>query len=122
MRLEVIKINQTEIAEIISDELVIQNVAEATDLLGDIYYQGYDQVIIYEKNISPEFFDLKTKIAGEILQKFSMYRVSLFIVGDVSRYENKSLKDFIFESNKGKHVNFLSSREAVVEAFSKTNQ
>ncbi len=122
MRLEVIKINQTEIAEIISDELVIQNVAEATDLLGNIYYQGYDQVIIYEKNISPEFFDLKTKIAGEILQKFSMYRIRLFIVGDVSRYENKSLKDFIFESNKGKHVNFLSSREAVVEAFSKTNQ
>lgn len=122
MRLEVIKINQTEIAEIISDELVIQNVAEATDLLGNIYYQGYDQVIIYEKNISPEFFDLKTKIAREILQKFSMYRIRLFIVGDVSRYENKSLKDFIFESNKGKHVNFLSSREAVVEAFSKTNQ
>ncbi|WP_449401649.1 DUF4180 domain-containing protein [Chryseobacterium wanjuense] len=55
-----------------------------------------DKVIIHEKNITPEFFDLKTKIAGDILQKFSNYRVKLAIVGDFSKYESKSIKDFIF--------------------------
>ncbi|WP_348647066.1 DUF4180 domain-containing protein [Arenibacter sp. F26102] len=33
----------------------------------------------------------------------------LFIIGDFSTYESKSLKDFIYESNKVTHVNFASN-------------
>ena len=39
-------------------------------------------------------------MAGEILQKFSNYRVRLAIVGDFTPYSSKSIKDFIYESNK----------------------
>ncbi len=104
-------INNIKIAEIISDQIVIQSVQDGLDLLGDLYYQGFDKLIIYEKNLTPEFFDLKTKIAGDILQKFSNYRVSLAIVGDFGKYESKSIRDFIFESNKTKHINFTETLE-----------
>lgn len=104
-------VNDIKIAEIISDKTVIQSVQDGLDLLGDIYYQGFDKLIVYEKNITPEFFDLKTKIAGDILQKFSNYRVSLAIVGDFGKYESKSIRDFIFESNKAKHINFTGTLE-----------
>ena len=60
-----------------------------------------------------DFFDLKNGIAGEILQKFSNYRVSLIIVGDFSKYASKSLNDFIYESNKGRHINFVASTTEV---------
>jgi len=103
--------NNIKIAEIISDKMIIQSVQDGLDLLGDIYYQGFDKLIIYEKNLTPEFFDLKTKIAGDILQKFSNYRVSLAIVGDFGKYESKSIRDFIFESNKTKHINFSETLE-----------
>jgi len=76
-------------------------------------------VIIYEKNITPEFFDLKTKIAGDILQKFSNYRMGLAIIGDFSQYESKSMKDFIFESNKTRHINFVETLKEALEKFSK---
>ncbi len=117
MKLEVIKISQTEMVEVISDDLVIQSAADGLDLLGNIYYQGYDQVIVHARNISPDFFDLTTKMAGEILQKFATYRVRLMIVGDFSIYASKSLKDFIFESNRGKHVNFLESKAEALRAI-----
>lgn len=104
-------INTIKIAEVISDEMIIHTTEDSLDLLGNIYYQGFDKVIIYEKNITPEFFDLKTKIAGDILQKFSNYRVSLAIVGDFEKYESKSIRDFIFESNNTKHVNFVDTLE-----------
>lgn len=100
------EINNTKIAEIISDDVIIQSAQDGLDLMGNIYYQGYDKVILHEKNISHEFFDLKTKMAGEILQKFSNYRIGLAIIGNFSKYESKSMRDFIFESNKTKHVNF----------------
>jgi len=110
--------NQT-IAELRANDYIWRTIEDGKDVMGDIYYQGFDKLIIYEKNIHPDFFDLKTKIAGEILQKFSNYRIRLVIVGNFTKYESKSLKDFIFESNKGKLVNFLGSLE---EALIKLTQ
>ncbi|MCT2406487.1 DUF4180 domain-containing protein [Chryseobacterium antibioticum] len=112
-------INTTKIAEIISDEIIIKSAQDGLDLLGDIYYQGFDKLIIYEHNITPEFFDLKTKMAGDILQKFSNYRVGLAIVGDFEKYQSKSIRDFIFESNKTKHINFVELLKDALNNFSK---
>ncbi|MGC3979548.1 MAG: DUF4180 domain-containing protein [Paludibacteraceae bacterium] len=70
--------------------------------------------MIHQKNIISDFFDLKTGLAGEILQKFANYRIPLIIVGDFTNVQSKSLRDFIYESNKGSQVNFLKSREDVL--------
>ena len=103
------KINNIEIAEVISDKILIQNPDDALDLIGNLYYQGFDKIIIYEKNLTPDFFDLKNKLAGEILQKVSNYRMKLTIIGNFSNLKSKSLNDFIYESNKGNQVNFKES-------------
>ncbi|MGK6340788.1 DUF4180 domain-containing protein [Chryseobacterium sp. DT-3] len=108
-------VNEIKIAEIVSADIIIRSAQDGLDLLGDIYYQGFDKVIIYEKNLTPEFFDLKTKIAGDILQKFSNYRMGLAIVGDFEKYQSKSIRDFIFESNKTKHINFSETLEDALE-------
>ncbi|MGC5743581.1 DUF4180 domain-containing protein [Chryseobacterium sp. NFX27] len=108
-------VNEIKIAEIVSDEMIIQSAQDGLDLLGNVYYQGFDKVIIYENNITPEFFDLKTKMAGDILQKFSNYRIGLAIVGDFEKYQSKSIRDFIFESNKTKHINFTETLENALE-------
>ena len=119
MNIQPHKINDTEIAEIISGEILIQNADDALDLLGNTYYQGFDKMIVHQKNITPDFFDLKNKMAGEILQKFSNYRVRLAIVGDFSTFASKSLHDFMYESNKGKQVNFVASIGEAFNALSK---
>lgn len=118
MKIEVHDINNMEIAELISDEILITGVEDGTDLLGNVYYQGFDKLILHEKNIASDFFDLKNRIAGEILQKFSNYRVRLVIIGDFSKYTSKSLADFIFESNKGRQINFVSSIEEAMDILS----
>ncbi|MDO5106294.1 DUF4180 domain-containing protein [Capnocytophaga sp.] len=101
--------NDSKIAEILSEKVILASVDDALDLIGNLSYQGFAQIIIHEKNITTDFFDLKTKIAGDILQKFTQYQIPLVIVGDFSKYESKSLNDFIFESNKGKQINFMTS-------------
>ncbi len=108
MNIQTHKINETAIAEIIADNIIIQNTEDALDLMGNVYYQGFDKIIIHQKNLTPDFFDLKNKLAGEILQKFSNYRVRLAIIGDFSNFTSKSLNDFIYESNKGKQINFVA--------------
>ena len=111
-------INDVKIAEVISEEEIITSASEALDLLGNIYYQGFNKLILYKKNITPEFFELKNGMAGEILQKFSNYRVQLSIVGDFLNLESKSLRDFIFESNEGKQINFLPSKTKALDLLS----
>ncbi len=107
--------------EIRSEEQFINNVQDVLDLFGELYGQYYDGIILYERNITPDFFDLQTKLAGEILQKFSNYRIRLVIVGDWSKYTSRSLEAFICESNRGKTVNFSSSPTEALKLLSRIN-
>ncbi|MCA5003584.1 DUF4180 domain-containing protein [Sphingobacterium bovistauri] len=104
-----------KLAEVISDEILIQNIDDALVLLGDLYYQGYDLIVVDESNLTPQFFNLKTKLAGEILQKFTQYQMRLVIVGDFKKYNSNSLQDFIYESNKGTQVNFVQNKNKFIE-------
>lgn len=108
-------IQHGDIAEIHSDHLKIRSTSDALDVMGSAYYNGYDKMIIHQKNLEPEFFDLKTGIAGDILQKFSNYRVRLVIVGDFDRVEKKSLRDFIYECNQGRQINFVGTLEEALQ-------
>lgn len=109
MVIQLLELKGTNIAQIISDKIVINDTQDALDLIANAGYLGSRKIIIHEKNIAPDFFDLKTKIAGEILQKFSTYGFQLAIVGDFKKYNSKSLSDFIYESNKYGRINFASS-------------
>lgn len=109
MKIKIHHINGKKVAEVGSANVLINSVESALDLLGNLYYEGFDKIILYENNLLPAFFDLKTGIAGEILQKFTNYRMPLVIIGDFSQYTSKSLADFILESNKGSQVNFTAA-------------
>ncbi|MBD2755798.1 DUF4180 domain-containing protein [Spirosoma validum] len=116
MNIETHQLSDVRVAEVISDAIVIKTAEDGLDLLGNLYYQDFDSIILHEKNIMPDFFDLKTGIAGEILQKFSNYRVRLAIIGDFGQYTSKSIREFMVESNKAGHINFVNS---TTEALSK---
>lgn len=118
MKIKTHEVNDARIAEITSGPLLIKTPEDGLDLLGNIYYQGFDKMIIHEQSITPDFFDLKNGIAGEILQKFSNYRMPLAIVGDFIQCESKSIKDFIRESNQHKQVIFVHTVDEAIRIFS----
>lgn len=119
MEIKLIKGNNQYFAEIISDEIELRNAQNALDIMVNSIYNGARKIIIPEKNILPAFFDLKTGVAGEILQKFSTYRCQLAIIGDFGKFNSQSLKDFIFESNKQGRINFVSSLEEARKSLAK---
>jgi len=119
MKIEYITINGMKILEVTSEEIVIKNLQDALDLLADGFNNGSRRIILKERNLTAEFFDLKTGIAGEILQKFATYNMLLAIVGDFSKYTGKSLRDLIYESNKGGRIIFISSAEEAKEKLTR---
>lgn len=119
MKTEVIKKNNTEVAVVSSDELLITDVQSALDLIMTVKYEtGCTNIAINKGAIVDDFFVLSTGLAGEILQKFINYGVRFAIYGDFSKYTSKPLKDFMYESNKGKDVYFQPIVSLAVDKLS----
>lgn len=120
MKITTVNKNGVDIAIVTSDELLITDVQSALDLIATVGYEtGTDRIILDKSVIGEQFFDLSTRIAGEILQKFINYQIKLAIVGDFSTYQSKSLNDFIYESNNGRELFFLIDKDQAVEKLSK---
>lgn len=103
---------------IIDTDTKITSTQDALDLLASAnYHADCIGIVIYKESLEESFFDLKTSLAGEILQKFTNYQMKLAIVGDYSNYSSKSLKDFIYECNKGKSVYFQSDIASALSAL-----
>ena len=114
MKQRVFENNNRKIAEIISDKVEINSVQDALDIMANADNEGARNVVLYEKNISPNFFDLKTGLAGEILQKFSNYRMKLSIIGDFAKYRSNSLNAFKIECNRRGHIFLVSDLDTAV--------
>ena len=109
--------NNNQSVAIVARSYRLDGVQDILDLMGDIWAQGCSGMIVDKQCLNESFFDLKTGLAGAILQKFSNYRLRLAIVGDVSGYAGKSLRDFIYECNRGSLICFKNSTEAALEAL-----
>lgn len=87
--------------------------ADINDLIGAAFSKGADFVALPASRLTQDFFDLKTGFAGLLVQKFVNYRLRLAILGDVSGpcARSGSLRDFVYESNKGSSCWFLDDLE-----------
>lgn len=104
-----------------SDEPVITDAQSAIDLLMSAQYDvGSKDIVIPKQLIAEDFFVLSTGLAGEVLQKYVNYGGRMAIYGDYSRYTSKPLKDFMYESNKGRDFFFVSTRDEAVAALAKS--
>lgn len=116
MKLEKINCGNGTVAVVSSDSKVITDVNSALDLLMSAKYEAGTECIIIDKRlIIEDFFILSSGLAGEILQKYINYGGKIAIYGDYSHYTSKPLKDFIYESNKGKDIFFVSTIEEAIQ-------
>jgi hypothetical protein len=104
-------------SEIENKNQLLGTLDDFMDILGNSFYSGAEAVIIYQSNLTNEFFNLRTRFAGEVLQKFSNYQSKLAIVGDFSGYDSKALRDFIRESNRMGRILFVPSKENALELW-----
>lgn len=88
---------------------------DAVDLIGGTFGTGAEWIAVPVERLSPDFFKLRTGVAGAIMQKFVQYRAGLIVLGDIGAHIEASdaLRDLVRESNRGRHIWFLPDRDAV---------
>ena len=121
MPYEIVERDGMRIAVISGGAAQIRDVSSALDLAMSIRYEtGISRLAINKEALCGDFFVLSTGLAGEILQKCVNYGGRMAIYGDYSRYTSKPLKDFMYESNKGRDFFFVSTKDEAIAALAKS--
>ncbi|CDQ41157.1 MULTISPECIES: DUF4180 domain-containing protein [Virgibacillus] len=102
-----------------ADSILLTDEQRALDVIMTISSEtGGSRIALNKEAISEDFFKLRTRLAGAILQKVATYHIKFAIIGDFSSHTSKSLKDFIYECNKGNNVFFVSSEQEAIDKLS----
>ncbi|AIQ74898.1 DUF4180 domain-containing protein [Paenibacillus sp. FSL R7-0163] len=117
MKITVDDKNDSTVAIISGEEIIINNVRDALDLMMNVKYQGCDKMLLRKEQITDDFFELKSGIAGEIAQKYTNYQMRVAIVGEFTSYNSKSLNDFFYECNQGDKMLFKSTEAEALAAL-----
>ena len=90
---------------------------DAVDLIGASASANAEWTIVPVARFHPEFFALRTRLAGEFLQKFVSYGKHIAILGEipVQFSQSRALTDFVMECNRGRHIWFVGSHEELAE-------
>lgn len=95
------EIDGRRVLECAAEGPLLRTAQDTVDLIGEAKSAGANLVVLPIARLDPAFFQLRTGIAGEMVQNFVTYQLTAAIVGDTTQLEaeSKSLRDFIRESN-----------------------
>lgn len=90
MKINIVKENNIEIAVVNRNDVLITDLQSALDLIATVGFEtGCERIILNKSAICEDFFDLSTRLAGEILQKLINYHIKVAVVGDFSALQVK---------------------------------
>jgi PadR family transcriptional regulator, regulatory protein AphA len=85
---------------------------DAVELIGLCGEHDTHRLLLHAANLPDQFFDLKSGLAGAILQKFVNYHMKVALIIPPELLKGK-FRDYVLEANRGKHFrSFLTRIEA----------
>ena len=84
--------------------------AAALDVIGDAFGADAQVVSVPVERLSPDFFRLRSGVAGAVTAKFANYRLRLVVVGDPAHHGASSgpVDDWMREANRGRELWFVA--------------
>lgn len=83
------------------------------DLMGAGYQDDITRVLLHESNLDPDFFDLRTGLAGAIMQKLAMYGFKAVFIIQPDKLQGR-FGEFVREANRGNQFRFVCNRSEAV--------
>lgn len=95
----------------------LQNDQDALDLIAEAHYNHQAEWVLVPVEALPlDFFQLRSGVAGAIVQKFVQYEMKVLFFGDVTPHVEAStaFRDWIRETNRGQHLRFEPDLDAAL--------
>ncbi len=99
-----LELSGIKVYEVSANGPALRSGNDAVDLMSAASEQRAALIVIPVQRLGDDFFELRTRIAGEFIQKFAIYGARVAIVGDISHRvaASKSLSALVAESNRGR--------------------
>jgi hypothetical protein len=85
------------------------------DLIEEAMGERATMIVVPATRLDPSFFQLRSGLAGEILQKAVNYSLKFAVLGNIADHvaASDALRDFVYESNNGRQIWFLPDEQAL---------
>jgi hypothetical protein len=87
----------------------IRSIKDITDVIAACI--GAEGLILAEDDLPPDFFELRTGLAGELFQKFMNYRVRVAIVLSSPEAYGKRFGELAYEHSSHAMIRFVRSMD-----------
>ncbi len=85
---------------------------DALDLIVACGQNNTNKLMLQAENFTPDFFRLRTGVAGDILQKFSTYRIQVAAVLSPELVNQGRFREMVLEANRGNQFRVFYNRES----------
>jgi len=88
---------------------------DARDVIQETFGTGIELAVVPVGRLDPDFFVLRTGVAGVFVQKLVQYRLRLAVVGDISARvaASDAVRDWVREVNRGRDILFVRDMAAL---------
>jgi hypothetical protein len=97
--------------ELVPGKTILRNEQDTVDLIGLCGENGTNRVMFHAENLTPEFFDLSTRVAGDMLQKFVNYYMKVAAVITPDYIKSARFKEMVMETNYSNEFRVFSDRD-----------
>lgn len=111
MNYQIREIENKKYIELISAAEPLGEENDALDLVALCWEHGINALMIHYTALSEDFFKLKTKLAGNIIQKFINYGIKAAAIIPQETIQKGRFKEMAMETNKGNHFRLYESIE-----------
>lgn len=111
MNYKIIDLNDKKYIELFSATTPLSTENDALDLLSLCWEHEACALMIHYEALSEDFFNLKTKVAGNIIQKFINYNLKSVAVIPNDIIQKGRFREMALEVNKGNHFRMYGSKE-----------
>ncbi len=95
--------------------MLISSEDDALELVGFCGESGTQRLLVHDYNLPAEFFDLHTRLAGNVLLKMSNYRIILAAVISSERVGDGRFSEMVLETNRGREFRVFNNRDDAVK-------
>jgi PadR family transcriptional regulator AphA len=111
--------NGKKIVECLPDGGLLDSDSSALELVAACGEHQTHRLLLPAGSLSPDFFHLRSGVAGAVLLKFSNYRIHAAAVIDPQQVGEGKFKDWVLETNRGRDFRVFFERQAAADWLAK---
>lgn len=119
MEFKIIEPGNKRILECLPDGGIISSENDALDLVGLCGGEQTDIVLLYHTNLHPDFYDLKTGLAGKVMLKLTNYQIHLAAVIPTGLVGTGRFYEMVIETNRRNDFRVYGTRDEALQWISK---